>query len=67
MRMVGDSVRARSPTVTYFGTFTIARAPILDVHVAMSAAQYLMVDSGKSDDAPLIRVDRLFLIVHRLY
>ena len=67
MLMVGDSVRARSSAVTSFGTFTVARAPILDIHVAMSAAQYLVVDSGEGDNTPLIGVDRLFLIIHGLY
>ena len=67
MLMVGNSVRTCSSAVTSFGTFTVAWASILDIHVAMSAAQYLVVDSGEGDDTPLIGVDRLFLIIHGLY
>ena len=67
MLKVGDSVWASSSAVTYIGTLTVARAPILGIHVALSAAQYLVVDPGEGDDTPLIGVDLLFLIIHGLY
>ena len=54
--IVGDSVRACSPSC-FRTSIDVARAAILNIHIALSVSQYLVVDSGEGDDAPLIRID----------